>query len=541
MSTLHDDHQLDSQLDSHLDSQIDFQLDSPEPHVNHHPDFDRWRPSAAPANPSPVEVSQSASELGSITTESLFDPPVSVDPPVLVQAVSVEVLATPTTAGNPTGDIGSSWQPQQVSPHVVSPQVDTWPPTTTWAPGGTAPETATSQFGTTTPAISANVDKKRSWLKPAFAGGLVGALLSGAVSAGTVLALREDNEDKATAPVTTIATAAVSNSIPQVAFADEPSNGVASATNTVKSAYETVKPAVVSINTKALNSEFGFGAQPSEGSGSGILISADGLVLTNAHVINGATSIKVTFADRQVRDAFLVGTSVERDVALIQVADVKGLPYAKLGESSRLQVGDPVVAIGNALALEGGPTVTSGIVSALDRDISDEEVTLESLIQTDAAINPGNSGGPLVNAAGEVVGMNTAIIQNSNNIGFSIAIDTIKPLIAELKANQGEAPKPRTFLGVTTMTVDSQMKAAYDLVVSVGAIVVDTQAGSPAENAGLVPGDIVVNFDGKAVTSSDELRSMVRARKPGDQVVVEWKRGPDTRKATIELGKSIIK
>ena len=305
----------------------------------------------------------------------------------------------------------------------------------------------------------------------------------------------------------------------------------------VKAAYEAVAPAVVSIETKGIDTSGFRGLQPAEGSGSGIVISDDGLVLTNAHVVRGATSITVRFSDRTEKSAVLVGSSVENDVALVRVQGATGLSAAQLGSSASLQVGDDVVAVGNALALDGGPTVTAGIVSALGRDISDQDVSLEGLIQTDAAINPGNSGGPLVNAAGQVVGMNTAIIQNSNNIGFAIAIDRIKPLIDEIKSGTGQFA-PKTFLGVSTQTVDAEVQAAYGLSVSAGAIVVGVQAGSPAENAGLEAGDVIVKFDGASVASSEQLQKTVRAKKPEDQVVIEWKRGDQTRTATIVLGQT---
>jgi serine protease Do len=217
------------------------------------------------------------------------------------------------------------------------------------------------------------------------------------------------------------------------------------------------------------------------------------------------------------------------------------LKAARLGKSSALQIGDQVVAIGNALALEGGPTVTSGIVSALDRDISDQDVSLEGLIQTDAAINPGNSGGPLVNLRGEVVGMNTAIIQNTNNIGFAIAIDRIKPLVEDIKSGKGESTKPKTFLGVTTQTVDTQIRDAYGLATDQGAIVVGVSSGSPAENAGLEPGDVIVKFDGVIVTDNEQLQKAVRAKKANDQVVIEWKRGPQSKTATAVLGQALAR
>ncbi len=422
-----------------------------------------------------------------------------------------------------------------------------WPDTTS-APGTTGPGTTTP--GTTGPgqssaspfgsAASAAVPdkglkagRKQSWAKPALVGGLVGALLSGVASTGAFIATRDSAaRTTVTSSPTPVGVSTPTSAIPEVSFAD----GVRDP-NAIKAAFQSVAPAVVSIDTKGIDTSGFRGLQPAEGSGSGIVISEDGLVLTNAHVVRGATSITVRFSDRSEKPALLVGSSTDNDVALIRVQGVTGLRAAQLGSSAALEVGDSVVAVGNALALDGGPTVTAGIISALGRDISDQDVSLEGLIQTDAAINPGNSGGPLVNAAGQVVGMNTAIIQNSNNIGFAIAIDRIKPLIDDIKSGTGQFA-PKTFLGVSTQTVDADVQTAYGLSVNAGAIVVGVQTGSPAENAGLEAGDVIVKFDGAAVISSEQLQKTVRGKKPQDQVVIEWKRGNQTRTATVVLGQT---
>ncbi len=416
-------------------------------------------------------------------------------------------------------------------------------------PTAASPSNATSNATTISTTISktdptktdAAKPRKQSWAKPALVGGLIGALLSGAGSTAAFIATRDNSQQTAAAAaVTTVVTAqptnVASDTLPQVAFGDS-----GTAPNAVKSAFEAVAPAVVSINTKGFDPSNGFGLDPAEGDGSGVVISSDGLVLTNAHVVRNATSIKVTFADRTTKDAVVIGSIPDNDVALIQVQGVTNLKAARLGSSAALQVGDQVVAVGNALALKGGPTVTSGIVSALNRDISDQDISLEGLIQTDAAINPGNSGGPLVNAKGEVVGMNTAIIQNTNNIGFAIAIDRIKPLVEDIKSGKGESTKPKTFLGVTTQTVDAEIQNAYRLTAASGALVISVSSGSPAENAGLEPGDVIVKFDGVAVVDNEQLQKTVRSKKPNDQVVIEWKRGPQDRTATAILGQALAR
>ena len=195
-----------------------------------------------------------------------------------------------------------------------------------------------------------------------------------------------------------------------------------------------VEPSVVSIETQITERQGPF-TQQGTGAGSGIVISSNGTILTNAHVIADATSITVTLAgESKARTAKVITADTTRDLALLKISDTSGLVAAPLGQSSDVAVGDQVVAIGNALALEGGPTVTEGIVSALGRSIDTDSGTLHGLIQTDAAISSGNSGGPLVNAAGQVIGMNTAVATSSGsvnaaNIGFAISIDAIRAFI----------------------------------------------------------------------------------------------------------------
>jgi S1-C subfamily serine protease len=195
-----------------------------------------------------------------------------------------------------------------------------------------------------------------------------------------------------------------------------------------------VEPSVVSIETQITERQGPF-TQQGTGAGSGIVVNSNGTILTNAHVIADATSITVTVAgESKARTAKVITSDTTRDLALLKVSDTTGLVAAPLGQSSDVAVGDQVVAIGNALALEGGPTVTEGIVSALGRSIETDNGTLNGLIQTDAAISSGNSGGPLVNAAGDVIGMNTAVATssgsvNASNIGFAISIDAIRAFI----------------------------------------------------------------------------------------------------------------
>jgi len=291
-----------------------------------------------------------------------------------------------------------------------------------------------------------------------------------------------------------------------------------------------VEPGVVFIRTQASRGGRFF---PESGAGTGMILTPDGEVLTNAHVVAGATTITVTLnGETTARPADLVGSDPAADVALIHIRDASKLPTVSLGRSSELTVGDGVIAIGNALALQGGLTVTEGIVSALDRDISDQGGSLKGLIQTDAAINPGNSGGPLVTSDGQVVGMNTAVAGDAQNIGFALAIDKVKPVIDSIRANpsgtgsSGSTPAATgAFLGVGTQADPS----------GAGVVVVSVDSGSPADKAGLAPGDVIHAVDDRAVTGTNELAAAVSSHKPGDQVKVTWDRSGQSRSAKVTL------
>ncbi len=259
------------------------------------------------------------------------------------------------------------------------------------------------------------------------------------------------------------------------------------------------------------------------GQGSGVVYSADGLVLTNAHVVEGATQVTVTTpGDRQARNATVVGTDAARDIAVLRLENTDGLVVAQLGSSSDVAVGQDVVAIGNALGLRGDPSVTRGIVSALDRTIGD----LAGLLQTDAAINSGNSGGPLVNANGQVIGINTAIAvqNNAQNIGFAIPIDAARSIAERLVS--GRSPTT-AFLGVATSDNDAA---------TTGATVGEITAGSPAARAGLAVGDVIVAVDGEAVSGAAALGRVIGDQQPGATVTLTVLRNGQERKIRATLG-----
>ncbi|HEX6236850.1 MAG TPA: trypsin-like peptidase domain-containing protein [Acidimicrobiales bacterium] len=277
-----------------------------------------------------------------------------------------------------------------------------------------------------------------------------------------------------------------------------------------------------------------------EGAGTGVLLSPDGFVLTNAHVISGSREINVRLFDGSRHQADLVGSEPRSDLAVIRLRDVDDLTPATLGSSDALLVGEPVIAIGNALNLGGRPTVTTGIVSATNRSIPGPDGELGNLIQTDAAINPGNSGGPLVDAAGEVVGINTAIIENSQNIGFSIAIDHAKPIIESLQEGGGDITPDTPLLGVTTVPlelVEEAVKDRLEIRSEQGAFVVDVTPGSGADEAGIRQGDVIVGADGEEISEHERLGEIVRDKEPGDSIDLVIEREGEEQTITATIGR----
>jgi putative serine protease PepD len=290
---------------------------------------------------------------------------------------------------------------------------------------------------------------------------------------------------------------------------------------------------------------------PSEDQGTGMIISNTGEVVTNNHVISGATTITVTlYGQTAALPTTLVGADPSSDAALLKIdSPPPNLQPVTFGDSTKLEVGDAVIAIGNALGLSAGtPTVTSGIVSATGRTVQASDSsggageTLQNMIQTDAAINSGNSGGPLVDSAGQVVGMDTAVASSSTgnapaqNIGFAIPSSTIQGLVATLRAG-GTAGKAKAYIGVEVTDETSQEQQAYGLVPASGALVVSVVAGSPADAAGIEIGDVIVSFNGKAVTSAQGLTNDVQALPSGTSVRLELYRGQQklTLSATLAL------
>jgi S1-C subfamily serine protease len=276
------------------------------------------------------------------------------------------------------------------------------------------------------------------------------------------------------------------------------------------------------------------------GAGSGIVLSADGLIMTNAHVISQSDAITVRLYDGAEHDATLVGSEPASDIAIIRIDGADDLSPAQLGESEALLVGEPVIAIGNALNLGGEPSVTTGIVSAVNRSIDSPDGRLSDLIQTDAAINPGNSGGPLVDSSGSVVGMNTAIIQDSQNIGFAIAIDAAKPILERIQSGESEITPDTPRLGVTTVpldTVDDAVREQLEIQAEEGAFVVEVVPDSGADVAGIEQGDVILSVDGEAITSNEQLGEIVQGHSPGDSIEIVVERGGEEQTLTAEIGR----
>ncbi|MEA5617648.1 HhoA/HhoB/HtrA family serine endopeptidase [Cronbergia sp. UHCC 0137] len=274
------------------------------------------------------------------------------------------------------------------------------------------------------------------------------------------------------------------------------------------------------------------------GSGSGFIINSSGQILTNSHVVDGADKVTVTLKDGRTFNGEVLGEDPVTDVAVIKI-DANNLPTLALGNSSALQPGEAVIAIGNPLGLNN--TVTAGIISATDRSSSDIGASDKRVdyLQTDAAINPGNSGGPLLNARGEVIGMNTAIIQGAQGLGFAIPINTVQKISQQL-ITQGRADHP--YLGIQMVTLTPEIKERIisrfgdraNLVAERGILLVDIVPDSPAANSGLRPGDVIISINNQSVTKVEEVQKIVESSKIGTPLQIQVdRRGKITRLVVI--------
>lgn len=295
-----------------------------------------------------------------------------------------------------------------------------------------------------------------------------------------------------------------------------------------------VRPSVVAIETEVPGYSV-FGAYTQEQAGSGWIIDANGLVVTNNHVVEGASSVTVTLEDGRAFAAQAVYSDAYSDLAVIKI-NAQNLPAAKLGDSSSLRVGDWVVAIGNSLGM--GISATKGIVSATGVSVTESAGnTLYNLIQTDAAINPGNSGGPLANLAGEVIGINSVKISDVGveGMGYAISIEEALPILQQLISN-GHISRPD--MGATFYTVNQSIASLYGLAVNQGALITQVTINGPADTAGLRAGDVITAVDGTVVTTADGLQLLLQSYKVGQQVQVTYYRGSNKQTVSVTLAEA---
>jgi serine protease Do len=292
----------------------------------------------------------------------------------------------------------------------------------------------------------------------------------------------------------------------------------------IVNAVEKVSKSVVNLAGVRMMQDQLFRVFPVQGVGSGIIIDNRGHILTNNHVIDGTDRLRVTLDNSKQVNAKVVGTDEETDLAVVRAKpleiynndEVKFQP-ANLGNSEELKVGQIVMALGNPFGLTGGPTVTAGIISSLNRNVQFENGILE-LVQTDAAINPGNSGGPLINTKGEVVAINTAKIPYGQGIGFAVPINTVKSILTDLVEN-GHVSRP--WLGISTIKLNARIASFYRLPIVHGALIVNVEPYSPADNAGLRRGDIIEEIDGNKIEDPSQISSYIRKKKTvNDRVTV---------------------
>ena len=362
---------------------------------------------------------------------------------------------------------------------------------------------------------SARRERRVGWRWPAAL--VVTALLAGLVGGLFAAGLSDDGGPAATGA--TAATAAI----------DRPPLAIPGDRLDVAAIVELVAPSVVTVNSS--NGE----DSTASAVGTGVVLSADGEIVTNAHVVDGFTTVSVLLAgESEPRTAAVVALDRNNDLAVVRLAQPATLTPAVFAAADDLQVGDDVVAIGYALHLDGAPSVTRGIVSAVGRNLETDDGVLDGLIQTDAAISSGNSGGPLVNARGEVIGINTAVARSgpevsANNIGFAISIGEAMPAIEALRGGDGVdgAPLAAGFLGVD---LGNRRDGGT------GAVIIGVAPGTPAEGAGLVPDDLVVGVDGSQIASAAGLAAAVRDAGPGSVLSLEVVRGGETITVPVTLG-----
>ncbi|MCX9085700.1 MAG: trypsin-like peptidase domain-containing protein [Candidatus Methanoperedens sp.] len=302
----------------------------------------------------------------------------------------------------------------------------------------------------------------------------------------------------------------------------------------VTGAVEKVIPSVVNISEVKLMKDAYLHVHPVKGVGSGFIIQKDGFILTNAHVVLGSHEIKVALEDGRIFTGEIRGLDTMKDLAVIKIK-ASDLPVPEMAKDNDLKIGQMAIAIGSPLGLVGGPTVTAGVVSAVNRSIQTEATFMEGLIQTDAAINPGNSGGPLINSKGAVMGVNSAVIPFAQGIGFAMPI---QPAIwvAEQLIEHGELIRP--WISINAVDVNPKLVAYYDLPTEKGVVVTNVIPGSEADKSGIEVADILVRMDDIEINNVRDLIKVINKHKVGDSVAMEFFRGPGKVKLKTVLEKA---
>jgi S1-C subfamily serine protease len=291
--------------------------------------------------------------------------------------------------------------------------------------------------------------------------------------------------------------------------------------DTVVGAVEKVIPSVVNISEVKLMKDAYLKAHPIPGVGSGFIITEDGYILTNAHVVLGSSEIKVAMEDGKIFQGEVRGLDSILDIAVLKIK-ASNLPVPEIAKNNNLKIGQMAIAIGSPLGLVGGPTVTSGVISALNRSIQTEVTFMEGLIQTDAAINPGNSGGPLINSSGVVIGVNSAIIPFAQGIGFAIPIQAAM-WAAEQLIEHGEIVRP--WISFNAVDVNPKLVAYYDLPTEKGVVVTNVIPKSEADRSGIEVADILIRMDDIDINNVRDLIKVLTKHKVGDTVTMEFFRG----------------
>ncbi len=294
---------------------------------------------------------------------------------------------------------------------------------------------------------------------------------------------------------------------------------------------EKVSKSTVNISTLKLVHNIFYQAVPVGGMGSGTIIDSKGLILTNNHVVGGAQKINVTLGNNEVLEGTIVGACAIHDIAVVKVKR-KNLQAAELGDSDKIRMGQRVYAIGNPFGLTGGPSVTFGVISAINRTIESERGLIENLVQTDASINPGNSGGPLVDLTGKVIAINTAIIPYAQGIGFAIPINSAKACTDDIFTD--EATK-RPWLGIIGLSLTREIARYYGLPVNRGVLVTRIAEGSPAEDTGMAEGDIILQVGNVDTDKIEDLVNNIQRRKIGDVVRILTLRNGTERFSELKL------